>query len=147
MKKIVTLAAAASLALTMAATSFAKDVTAPGQNCAGLTRMSKQRCMRAVQMKNTVVKMEKKIMKIDARIKSLDARMTKRAVKELERQRQRTGGVRSKVKSIIKDYVPASSSSSSKTSSSSSSATSSSAGAGTSSAASSAMSSSASSQQ
>lgn len=128
MKKFVTLLAASSLALTMAATTVAKENTAPGQVCAGLGTMAKRNCMRGAIVKHKESQMTN----------SIKRKFNKREIKQMERERQRTGGTSTKVKSILTDYrTSTSSSSAAATSSSASSATSGSAGSGTSSSASS----------
>ncbi|NOS67351.1 MAG: hypothetical protein HOO67_03220 [Candidatus Peribacteraceae bacterium] len=140
MKKFVTLLAASSIAMTMAATALAKDTAAPGQICSGLTTIAKRNCMRGVINKKMEVKAEGKV-------SNAVRKFTQRQLKNLERERQRTGGTVNKTKTILtnKYYSSATSASKSSTSSAASSATSSSAGSATSGSASSATSSSASS--
>lgn len=81
MKKFVTLLAASSIAMTMAATSFAKESLAPGQMCSGLTHMAKRNCMRGTLLQKSEIKMENKM----SQMKRV---YTKRQIKDKERDRQ-----------------------------------------------------------
>lgn len=124
MKKLISLAAASTIALTVAATALAKEATAPGQQCKGLSGMAHQRCMRSTVM-------NKKEDKVDKKVMQMKRMYNKRQLKEVERDRQRTGEMNAKTKNIITNSYynskssVSSSSSSSKSSSSAASSTSS----------------------
>ena len=113
MKKLITLAAASSLALAVAATAMAKET--PGLQCKTLTGMAHQRCMRSTVMNKMEDKMNTKVMQ-------MKRMYNKRQLKEVERERQRTGEMSAKAKNMITNSYYSSKAASSAMSSTSSSA-------------------------
>lgn len=156
MKKIVSLLASASIAMSLATPAFA-EVGKP-QDCSTLQGVAARLCRSGAltnALKTLRLRMEgkgpaaglgmmmnnsgdnntafnqSKMLSVD---KKAILKLRKRAIKEMERERQRTKTVNAKVKSILKPYIPGppaaspgpKSSSSSSTSSSTSSSVSSS---------------------